>query len=93
MLDISESIKAQLKKIFKQRAAIFRFSLSEYIAIPGRDYLPAYTLLELNNNSEINFSYKGAVLQHSCTKISSDNQSIYNIFENIYDTEKNKTKT
>jgi hypothetical protein len=92
MLDISESIKEQLKKIFKQRAAIFRFSLSEYIAIPERDYLPAYTLLELNNNSEVNFSYKGVVLQHSCTKISANNQSIYNIFENIYEAEQNKTK-
>ena len=91
MLDISESIKEQLEIIFNHRAVIFRFSLSEYIVIPERDS-PEYTLLDLNNSNETNFRYKGVVLQHSCTKISSDNQSIYNIFENIYDIEKNKKK-
>jgi len=84
ILDISESIKEQLKIIFKQRVAIFRFSLSEYIVIPENDYMPEYTISDLNNANEINFKYKGVVLKHSCTKISFDNQSIYNIFENIY---------
>jgi len=92
ILDISESIREQLKKIFSYRASIFRFSLSEYIVIPEKDYIPAYTISDLNNSSEINFTYKGVVLQRSCTKISFDDQSIYNIFENIYDIEKSKKK-
>ena len=92
MLDISESIKEHLKKIFNFKASIFRFSLSEYIVIPEKDYIPAYTISDLNNSTEIIFKYKGVVLQHSCTKISSENQSIYNIFENIYTTKKDKKK-
>jgi hypothetical protein len=92
MLDISESIKEQLKKIFNFRASIFRFSLSEYIVIPEKDYIPIYTVSDLNNSNEIIFKYMGVVLQHNCTKISSENQSIYNIFENIYTTRKDKKK-
>jgi len=93
MLDISESIKEQLKKIFNDRAVIFRFSLSEYIVIPEKDYIHQHTISDLNNSSDIKFTYKGVVLQHNCTKISPENQSIYNIFENIYSTEKSKKKS
>ena len=92
MLNISESIKEQLKIIFEHKAAIFRFSLSEYIVIPEKDYIPTYTISDLNNINEIKFIYKGVVLQHGCTKISFGDQSIYNIFENIYDIGKNKKK-
>jgi len=72
ILDISESIIEQLKKFFTYRVSIFRFSLSEYIVIPEKDYTPEYTISNLNNSSEINFTYKGVVLQHKCTKIPVD---------------------
>ena len=92
LLEISESIKEQLKTIFNDRASIFRFSLSEYIVIPEKDYMLSYTVSDLNNPIEINFKYKGVVLPHRCTKISSENQSIYNIFENIYTSKKDNKK-
>jgi hypothetical protein len=92
ILDISESIKEKLKIIFNQKAAIFRFSLAEYIVIPENDYIPEHTMSDFNNSHVINFTYKGVVLRHSCTKISFDNHSIYKIFENIYDIKKNKRK-
>lgn len=85
IIELSETIKKRLTEVFGDKSAIFRFSLSEYIVIVSADLLPDYTSLDLNNSSIIDFVYKGIILKHSCIKIPyKSDQSIYDIFENIF---------
>lgn len=85
IIELSETIKKRLTEVFGDKSAIFRFSLSEYIVIVSGDLLPDRKSLDLNNSNTLDFVYKGIVLKHRCIKIPyKSDQSIYDIFENIF---------
>ena len=91
IIELSETIKKRLWEFFGDKSGIFRFSLSEYIVISSGDFLQDNRSLDLNNSSMLDFIYKGIVLHHRCIKIPyKNNQSIYDIFENISLIIKNK---
>ncbi len=93
IIELSETIKKILKEFFGDRAAIFRFSLSEYIVITPDDFLPGSKSLDLNNSNSLYFVYKGIILKHLCIKIPYQNDhSIYDIFENIFNIDNNIKK-
>ncbi len=93
IIELSETIKKRLTEVFGDKSAIFRFSLSEYIVIVAGDLLPDHKSLDLNNSNILDFVYKGIVLKHRCIKIPYKNdQSIYDIFENIFLIERNIIK-
>lgn len=85
IIELSETIKKRLTEVFGDKSAIFRFSLSEYIVIISADLLPDHKSMDLNNSNILDFVYKGIVLKHRSIKIPyKSNQSIYDIFENIF---------
>jgi len=85
IIELSETIKNKLREVFGERSAVFRFSLSEYIVISSENFSTDIRSSDLNNSSMLNFNYKGIVLKHRCIRIPyKNNQSIYDIFENIY---------
>lgn len=85
IIELSETIKKKLKEVFGDKSSIFRFSLSEYIVISPEKSPAGNRYSDLNNSNILDFNYKGIVLKHRCVKIPfSNDQSIYDIFENIF---------
>jgi len=85
IIELSEMIKKRLSEVFSDRSSIFRFSFSEYIVISSGSSVIGKKPSYLNDSGILDFNFKGIVLKHRCIKIPyNSNQSIYDIFENIY---------
>jgi hypothetical protein len=85
IIELSETIKKKLTEIFGVQSSIFRYSLSKYIVVSSAGASNDDKFSDLNNSNTLYFDYKGIVLKHHCIKIPyKKNQSVYDIFENIY---------
>lgn len=85
IIELSETIKKKLTEVFSDKSLIFRFSFSEYIVILSGSFAANNKFSDLNDSNFLDFSFKGISLHHRCIKIPyNSNQSVYDIFENIY---------
>ena len=85
IIELSETIKKKLTETFSTDSSIFRFSFSEFIVILSGSFTNDNKLSDINNLNIVDFDFKGMTLHYMCKRIPfSDNQSVYDIFENIY---------
>lgn len=88
ILELSDIIMKKLNELFRDEAVIFRISLSRFLIFFTENSSGYETFVTYQKKGKLDFVYRGIVLPHHHMEIPFINgQTIYDIFENIYNSE------
>ncbi len=84
LIELSGTIRKKMLEEFGSQSGVIALSLSRYIVISPAGNLSDNKIMKLKNSTLMEFSYKGIMLQYHCIRIPFNNDSIYDIIENIF---------